>query len=202
VAEKLLLGEPIGNLGGPWSFINIWLNVHMHKLLRFNFFAQQFPRDIAEDYELADDESATRSPLNYGEAVIVLHGMDRQIAQRAWMPYEDLETRFPLTFHPFDNALNKDNDLMMAIITPRASLVNSFGSGKNINTTYEFYNPSALVHQLAFGQLLIRLCYANVVKPRETITTGLEWIRVAQLQPNADTTDIDLSAWVPVLFIT
>ena len=25
VARKLLLGEPIGNLGGPWWFINMWL---------------------------------------------------------------------------------------------------------------------------------------------------------------------------------
>jgi len=118
------------------------------------------------------------------------------------MPYEDPETRFTRSFHPFDNALNKDNDLMMAIITPRAIPVNSFGSGKNINTTYEFYNPSTLARQLAFGQLLIRLCYAHVVKPRETITSRLEWIRIAQLQPDADTTDIDLSAWVPALFFT
>ena len=72
VAEKLLLGEPIGNLGGPWWFINMWLNAHMHKRLQWNFFAQQFPWDIAEDYELAEDKSATRSPLNYGEAIIVL----------------------------------------------------------------------------------------------------------------------------------
>jgi len=36
------------------------------------------------------------------------------------MPYEDPKTRFPLTFHPFDDALNKDSDLMMAIITPGA----------------------------------------------------------------------------------
>jgi hypothetical protein len=187
----------------------------MHKRLRFDFFTQQFPRDIAKDYELVDDESATRSPLNYGEAVIVLPGIgsnENQIGrffqtlydglskdQRAWMPYEDPKTRFPLTFHPFDNALNKDNDLMMAIITPRATPVNSFGSEKNINTTYEFHNPSALACQLAFGQLPIRLCYADVVKPRETKTTRLEWIRVAELQPNADTTDIDLSAWVPVI---
>jgi len=196
LTEKLLLGEPIGNLGGPWWFINMWLNIHMHKHLRFDFFAQQFPRDIAEDYELADDESATRSPLNYGEAVIVLHrtgSNENQIGrffqtlydglskdQRAWMPYEDPETKFPLTFHPFDKALNKDNDLMMAI-TPRAILVNRFGSGKNINTTYEFYNTSTLARQLAFGQLPIRLCFADVVKPRETITTRLEWIRIAQL---------------------
>jgi len=118
------------------------------------------------------------------------------------MPYEDTETRFPLTFHPFDNALNKDHDLMMAIITPRAILVNFFSSGKTSNLTYELYNPSALARQLAFGQLPIALCYADVVNPRETITNGLEWIRVAQLPPNADTSDIDLSAWISALFIT
>jgi len=117
------------------------------------------------------------------------------------MPYEDPETRFPLTFHPFDDALNKDHDLMMAIITLRAIPVNFFGSGKASNLTYEFYNPSALARQLAFGQLPIELCYADVVKPRESITNGLEWIRTAQLPLNADT-DVDLSAWIPALFIT
>ena len=43
VTQKLLLGEPIGNLGGPWWFINMWLNVHMHKRPRFDLFAQRFP---------------------------------------------------------------------------------------------------------------------------------------------------------------
>jgi hypothetical protein len=76
VIEKLLLGEPIGNLGGPWWFINMWLNAHMHKHLQWDFFAQQFPRDIVEDYELAEDESTTRLPLNFGEAIIVLPGTD------------------------------------------------------------------------------------------------------------------------------
>jgi hypothetical protein len=218
VTEKLLLGESIDNLGGPWWFINMWLNAHMHKHLQWDFFAQQFPRDITEDYKLAKDELATRSPLNYGEAIIVLPRTDaneNQIGRffqtfynglsrdhRAWMPYEHEESRFPLTFHPADDALNKDNDLMMAIITPRAILVNNFGSGKNTNTTYEFYNPSAQSRQLAFGQLPIKLCYANVVKLRETITSGLKWIRVAQLQPDADTAEVDLSAWVPTSFIT
>jgi len=117
------------------------------------------------------------------------------------MPYEDPDTRFPLTFHPFNDALNKDRDVIMAIITPRAIPVNFFGSGKASNMTYEFYNPSALARQLAFGQLPIALCYADVVKPRETITSNLEWIRIAQLPPNTDT-DVDLSVWIPALFIT
>ena len=34
------------------------------------------------------------------------------------------------------------------------------------------------------------------------IPSGLEWIRVAQLPPDADTADIDLSDWVPTSFIT
>jgi len=195
----------------------MWLSLHMHKRLEFDLFAQRFPRDIAEDYELDEEESATRSPLNFGEAAIVLpgtggnadqvsrffetlyEGLTRE--QRVWMPYEDPDTRFPLIFHPFNDALNKDHDVMMAIITPRAIPVNFFGSGKASNLTYEFYNPSALARQLAFGQLPIALCYANVIKPREIITNNLEWIRVAQLPPNADT-DVDLSAWIPALFIT
>jgi len=74
VAKKLLLGQPIGNLGGPWWFINMWLGLHMHKRLEFDLFAQRFPRDIAEDYELDEQESATHSPLNFGEAAIVLPG--------------------------------------------------------------------------------------------------------------------------------
>jgi len=97
------------------------------------------------------------------------------------MPYEDEDSRFPLTFHPADDALNNDDDLMMAIITPRAITMNNFGSGKNTSTTYEFFNPSALSRQVAFGQLPVKLYYVDVVKPRETITTDLEWIRVAQL---------------------
>jgi len=56
VARKLLLGQTISNLGGPWWFINMWLSLHMHKRLEFNLFTQRFPRDIAEDYELDEEE--------------------------------------------------------------------------------------------------------------------------------------------------
>jgi hypothetical protein len=48
------------------------LNAHMHIRLQWDSFAQQFPRDIAEDYELDDEESATRPPINFGEVIIVL----------------------------------------------------------------------------------------------------------------------------------
>jgi len=75
---------------------------------------------------LAEDESATRSPLNFGEAIIVLLGTDaneNQIGRffqtfynglsrnhRAWMPYKEEESTFPLLFQTADDALNKDID--------------------------------------------------------------------------------------------
>jgi len=43
VAEKLLLGQPIGNLGGPWWFINMWLSVHKHKRRIRSFLHSAFP---------------------------------------------------------------------------------------------------------------------------------------------------------------
>jgi hypothetical protein len=48
----------------------------MHKRLQWDFFAQEFPREIAEDYVLGDEESATCPPLNFGEAIIVLPGTE------------------------------------------------------------------------------------------------------------------------------
>jgi hypothetical protein len=94
------------------------------------------------------------------------------------VPYIDEETRFLLLFNFADDTLNKDNELMMAIITPKAIPVNTFGSGKNTNTTYEFYNPSVVSRQLVFGQLPIKLCFTDVIKPRETITSGSDWSKV------------------------
>ena len=84
VARRLLLGQPIGNLGGTWWFINMWLSLHTHKRLDFNLFAQRFPKDIAEDYELDEEESATRPPLNFGEAAIVLLGTGGN-ADQCWV---------------------------------------------------------------------------------------------------------------------
>ena len=167
-------------------------HLHLHKRLDFNLFSQHFPRDIAENHVLGEEESADLIRILY-------EGLARD--ERPWLAYDDPDSMLPLTFNPFDEALDRDNEAMMAIVTPRAIPVNFFGSTKTSPQTYEFYNPSALARQLAFGQLPIALPYADVIKPRETINNFLEWSRVAQLPPNTDT-DVDLSEWVPAAFIT
>ena len=73
----------------------------MHKRLQWDFLAQQFPRDIAEDYELEDEESATRLPLNFGEAIIVLPRIEAN---------EDQIGRF---FQTFYNGLSREHQAWM-----------------------------------------------------------------------------------------
>jgi hypothetical protein len=34
----------------------MWLNLHLHKRLDFNLFTQRFPRDIAENHVLSEDD--------------------------------------------------------------------------------------------------------------------------------------------------
>ena len=93
--------------------------VHQHvaqpphaQALEFDLFAQRFPRDIAEDYVLDEEESVTRPPLNFGEAVIVLPGTGGNPDQvsrffqtlyeglardeRAWLAYDDPDNMLPL----------------------------------------------------------------------------------------------------------
>jgi hypothetical protein len=42
VSVKLSAGEPIGNLGGPWWFINLWLNLHLKAILKYDIKKLQF----------------------------------------------------------------------------------------------------------------------------------------------------------------
>lgn len=48
--------------------------------------------------------------------------------------------------------------------------------------TYEFYYPSVAARQLGFGQLPIKLYYADKLKPREAINSCLEFSRIRQIE--------------------
>ena len=115
-------------------------------------------------------------PLNFGEAIIVLPGTEANEDQigrffqnfynglsrdhRAWVPYIDEENRFPLLFNFADDTLNQDNELMMAIITPRAILVNTFGSGKTPTSRMNF-----TTHRQYPVNWLLGNCQSNFVLP-------------------------------------
>jgi hypothetical protein len=54
--------------------------------------------------------------------------------------------------------------------------------------------------QLGFDQLPVRLFFTDLVKPRETVTTGLEYDRLKNLVLDVET--IDLDGWVISSFTT
>lgn len=53
----------------------------------------------------------------------------------------------------------------------------NFFSGRSHQLTYEFYYPTVVARQLGFGQLSPHLFFSDLVKPRETANSGLEYDR-------------------------
>ena len=75
-----------------------------------------------------------------------------------------------------------------------------FFTGRSRRPSYEFYYPSIAARQLGFSQLSIHLFFADLVKPRETVTNGLEYDRLKNMMPDAET--IDLEGWLISSFTT
>jgi hypothetical protein len=63
VSVKLSAVQPIDNLGGPPWFINLWLNLYMHKVLGQDLHKMSFPSDHTEE-----GKPKTCRCMSYGEA--------------------------------------------------------------------------------------------------------------------------------------
>ena len=52
VSVQLLKDEPVHTISGPWWLIQLWLNLHMHKIVRSNLRNLSFlSSNFAEDYK-------------------------------------------------------------------------------------------------------------------------------------------------------
>jgi hypothetical protein len=63
VSARLATNQPPSNIGGPWWFLQLWLNLYIHKVIGKEIINQDFPADHLE--------SATqkrRQCTNFGEA--------------------------------------------------------------------------------------------------------------------------------------
>ena len=69
IGIKLSKGEPIGNPGGPWWFINLWLNLYMSKISQQRVEHMTFP-----SVESAEDPTARRRCTSFGEAASAFPG--------------------------------------------------------------------------------------------------------------------------------
>lgn len=68
VSAKLRTNQPISNLGGPWWFIQLWLNMYMHKTMGINLRQMSFPSEnFAEGAR-----PQTRRCTSFGEATSMI----------------------------------------------------------------------------------------------------------------------------------
>jgi hypothetical protein len=84
-------------------------------------------------------------------------------------------------------------------ITPGILPVNFF-TGRSHQLSYVFYYPSVAARQLGFGQVPAHLFFANRVKPKESVSSGLEYDQLRNLILDAET--IDLDGWIISSFTT
>ena len=68
VSAKLRADQPISNLGGPWWFIQLWLNKYMHKTMGIRLSKMAFP---SEDFS-EEENPTTRRCTSFGEAAIMI----------------------------------------------------------------------------------------------------------------------------------
>ena len=64
VSVKLKTDQPISNLGGPWWFIQLWLNMYMHRTMGVNLREMIFPSENFAEGEALE----TRRCTSFGEA--------------------------------------------------------------------------------------------------------------------------------------
>ena len=68
VSARLRADQPIGNLGGPWWFIQLWLNTYMHKTMGLNLRQMSFP---SENYAEGQPIQICRC-TSFGEAAAMI----------------------------------------------------------------------------------------------------------------------------------
>ena len=68
VSAKLRADQPISNLGGPWWFIQLWLNTYMHKTMGIRLSEMSFPSENFGE----EENPITHRCTSFGEAAIMI----------------------------------------------------------------------------------------------------------------------------------
>lgn len=209
VGVCLRRNKPIGNPGGPWWFIQIWLNAYMHKIAGIDLKSIQFPASSFAENE----EFKTRGALSIGEAAsqivndpsavtlvdyfkVFYHGFSDQ--DFSWFIYTDVKDTFshPTNFDMTDTNDEYSTKILSYALVPRILPVD-FTSIKD-KPSYEFYHPAIAARQMGFGQLPIHLYLTSLIRSRELLNSALELNRLQSREPATDS--LDLNQWIIIPF--
>jgi hypothetical protein len=179
--------QSINNLGGPWWFIQLWLNTYMHKAIGLDLRKISFP---SESYAEGQPIQLRRC-TSFGEATIMITNDTFGVTDFFRCFYNGFADEAVICFayhddnHDFENPVKFQLDnwiddkyatnSLQEAIAPRI-LPARFTSGRSL-PSYEFYH-----------------FFANKIQARDTIKSGLIYNRLKDLELDAST--IDLSNWL------
>jgi hypothetical protein len=182
---QMYTGQRISCVNGPWWFVQMWLQLHMHQIIGVDLNSRFFPLSN----HLEGEPQATRGCQNYGEAAsTVLIQQDisqlfelffKGFPNPLWLPYLGNDTlTFPVEFsfepgHQDRRFLEIFNIIIRPCILPA-----EFNGGRLNVSTYEYYQPNVMARQLGCGQMPPRLFLHEFLKPREEIKELMQSSRV------------------------
>jgi len=101
-----------------------------------------------------------------------------------WFVYSDIpEFELPASFR-FQIIYSDPEELKILshLVMPSLLPVEVRHGREKPPTSYEFFCPSIVARQMGFGQLPLALFFADKVKPRETVTTRIEYNRILHFE--------------------
>jgi hypothetical protein len=157
----------------------------MHQIVAVDLNNRHFP---STSYKEGETQS-TKGCQTYGEAASTmsinqsigqLFGLFfRGFANPVWLPYLDNDSlTLPCEFS-FEAGCNDVQSIaMFNVFIHPCILPAEFCEGRQIQSTFEYYQPNMMARQLGCGQVLPRLFLHEFLKPREDIKESLQAKRV------------------------
>jgi hypothetical protein len=163
----------------------MWLQLYMHQIVAIDLNYRHFP---STNYKERETQS-TKGCQTYGEAASTV-SINKGIGQLfelffsgfigpLWFPYLDNDNlTFPCEFS-FKTRCNDVHSkaIFNAFIHP-CILPVEFCGGRQVQSTFEYYQPNMMARQLRCGQVPPRLFLHEFLKPREDIKESMQARRV------------------------
>jgi hypothetical protein len=182
---QMYTSQRIACVNDPWWFVQMWLQLHMHKIVGVDLNTRLFPSSNHPEGE----PHATRGCQNYEEAastVLVQQDISqlfelffKGFKNPLWLPYLDNDTLTFLVEFSFESECQDGRFLeIFNIIIRPCMLPAEFNGGRLNHSTYEYYQPNVMARQLGCGQIPPRLFLHEFLKPREEIKELMHSSRV------------------------
>jgi hypothetical protein len=177
--------QKISCVNGPWWFVQMWLQLYMHQIVAIDLNNRHVP---STNYKEGETQS-TKGCQTYVEAASTLsinQGIGqlfelffRGFADPLWFPYLDNDNlTLPCEFS-FQTGCNDVHSIAIfnAFIHP-CILPAEFCGGRQVQSTFEYYQPNMMARKLGCGQVPPRLFLHEFHKPREDIKEPMQARRV------------------------